>query len=103
VEELIECAGGSPVFPELAGAGLAKNRIVDPLEVVARDPEVIVASWCGKAVKPGRITARPGWDAISAVRQGHVYEIKSAYILQPGPAALTDGVQRLHECIGRAV
>ncbi len=68
-----------------------------------RDPEVIVASWCGKAVKSERITSRPGWDAISAVRNGHVYEIKSVYILQPGPAALTEGVRRLHECIGRAM
>ena len=103
VEELAGIAGGTPIFPELASAGLAKNRIVDPVEVIRRDPEVIVASWCGKAVKPARITSRPGWDAISAVRSGHVYEIKSVYILQPGPAALTEGVRRLHECIGRAV
>jgi iron complex transport system substrate-binding protein len=103
VEELAGIAGGTPIFPELASAGLAKNRIVDPVEVIRRDPEVIVASWCGKAVKPARITSRRGWDAISAVRSGHVYEIKSVYILQPGPAALTEGVRRLHECIGRAV
>jgi iron complex transport system substrate-binding protein len=103
VEELVEIAGGTATFPELRNAGLASNRIVDPTEVVRRDPEVIVASWCGKAVKPARITGRPGWDAISAVRHGHVYEIKSVYILQPGPAALTEGVRRLHECVGRAV
>lgn len=103
VEELGEIAGGTPTFPELRSAGLAKDRIVHPAEVARRDPEVIVASWCGKAVKPARITGRPGWDAISAVRHGHVYEIKSAYILQPGPAALTEGVRRLHECIKRAI
>jgi iron complex transport system substrate-binding protein len=103
VEELIEIAGGEPIFPELRHARLAKDRIVQPEEVVRRAPDVIVASWCGKAVKPGRIIARPGWDAISAVRHGHVYEIKSVYILQPGPAALTDGVRQLHECIGRAL
>ena len=103
VEELSIIAGGTPIFPELGNAALAKNRIVDSSEVLRRDPEVIVASWCGKAVKPARITSRPGWDAIAAVRHGHVYEIKSVYILQPGPAALTEGVRQLHECIGRAV
>ena len=72
-------------------------------EVVRRDPEVIVASWCGKRVKPEAIAARPGWDAISAVAAGHVYEIKSALILQPGPAALTDGVRELHDVIRRAM
>lgn len=103
VEELAEIAGGTPTFPELRGASLAKNRIVDPAEVLRRDPDVIVASWCGKAVKTARITGRPGWEAVSAVRRGHVYEIKSAYILQPGPAALTEGVRRLHACIERAL
>jgi iron complex transport system substrate-binding protein len=101
VEELAAIAGGTPIFPELGTAGLAKDRIVEPSEVVRRDPEVIVASWCGKAVKPARITSRPGWGAISAVRHGHVYEIKSVYILQPGPAALTEGVRHLHACIGK--
>ena len=103
VEELVEIAGGAPIFPELSGAALAKDRIVDPAEVIRRDPEVIVASWCGKAVKTARIVNRAGWDAVSAVRHGHVYEIKSVYILQPGPASLTEGVRRLHEFIGRAV
>jgi iron complex transport system substrate-binding protein len=103
VEELAAIAGGTPIFPELSTAALAKDRIVDPAEVVRRDPEVIVASWCGKAVKPARITSRSGWDAISAVRNAHVYEIKSVYILQPGPAALTEGVRQLHACIARAV
>src|SRR5438128_268568 len=77
VEELLEIAGGAPLFPELANAGLAKNRIVDPLEVARRDPQVIFASWCGKKVKPATIRSRPGWDATSAVRDDRIYEIKS--------------------------
>jgi iron complex transport system substrate-binding protein len=96
VEELVAIAGGTPIFPELANAGLAKDRIVDPLEVVRRDPQVIFASWCGKKVKPAAIRSRPGWDAISAVRDDRIFEIKSTYILQPGPASLTDGVQQIH-------
>ena len=72
-----------------------------PDEVAARDPEVIIASWCGKAMKKRTIVERPGWDRVSAVRADHIYEIKSTYILQPGPAALTDGVAQLHECIAR--
>ena len=103
VEELVEIAGGTPIFPELRHAGLAKDRIVTSEEVVRRDPEVIVASWCGKRARPEAIVARPGWDAISAVAAGHIYEIKSALILQPGPAALTDGVRELHDVIRRAV
>ena len=102
VEELIEIAGGDPLFPELRGKGLAKDRIVQPDEVVARDPELIVASWCGKAMKKKTIVERPGWDRTSAVRRDHVYEIKSTYILQPGPASLTDGVAQLHQHITRA-
>jgi iron complex transport system substrate-binding protein len=102
VEELVELAGGTPVFPELRHA-LAKDRIVTGDEVVRRDPEVIVASWCGKRVRPEAIVSRPGWKGISAVASGHVYEIKSALILQPGPAALTDGVKELRDAIRRAV
>jgi len=102
VEELVEIAGGTPVFPELRGASLARDRTVAADEVARRNPEVIVASWCGKPVRTSRIATRPGWDAIAAVRHGHVYEIKSALILQPGPAALTDGVRELHACITRA-
>ena len=102
VDELIEIAGGEPLFPLLRAASLARDRIVAPDEVRAGDPEVIVASWCGKPVKKRTIAARPGWSAISAVRDGHIYEIKSSAILQPGPAALTDGVARLHECIAKA-
>jgi iron complex transport system substrate-binding protein len=96
VEELVEIAGGAPIFPELAHAGLAKDRIVDPAEVARRDPQVIFASWCGKKMKKATIQNRPGWDRVSAVREDRIYEIKSTYILQPGPASLTDGVQQIH-------
>jgi iron complex transport system substrate-binding protein len=102
VDELIEIAGGDPIFPELRDQPLAKGRIVDPAAVAARDPEVIVASWCGKAVRRKTIEARPGWSAVSAVRDGHIYEIKSTYILQPGPASLTEGVRQLHEIVAKA-
>jgi iron complex transport system substrate-binding protein len=97
VEELIEIAGGIPIFPELSTAGLAKNRIVDPIEVVRRDPEIIFASWCGKRMKKSTIVNRPGWTETTAVRNDRIFEIKSTYILQPGPACLTDGVRQLHE------
>lgn len=101
VEELVAIAGGSPVFPELATAGLAKERIVMSDEVVRRNPDVIVASWCGKPVRREQIANRPGWDRIAAIRQGHVYEIKSTTILQPGPASLTDGLRQLHSILRR--
>lgn len=101
VEELVEIAGGTPIFPELANAGLAKDRIVDPAEVARRDPQVIFASWCGKKMKKSTIQNRPGWDRVRAVRDDRIYEIKSTYILQPGPACLTDGVRQLHEILGR--
>jgi iron complex transport system substrate-binding protein len=103
VEELIEIAGGAPIFPELRHAKLGKERIVQPAAVAERDPEVIIASWCGRAMKKQTIVDRPGWSTVSAVRNGHIYEIKSTYILQPGPASLTDGVRQLHEHIARAV
>jgi iron complex transport system substrate-binding protein len=103
VDELIEIAGGDPVFPALRAQPLAKHRIVEAAAVAARDPEVIIASWCGKAMRKRTIVERPGWDRVSAVRRDHVYEIKSTYILQPGPASLTEGVRRLHACIARAV
>ena len=99
VEELVTIAGGSPLFPELAHAGLAKDRIVDPQEVARRDPEVVFASWCGKKVKKATIRSRPGWDGTSAVRDDRIFEIKSTYILQPGPASLTDGVQQMHDIL----
>ena len=96
VEELVEIAGGNPIFPELARCGLAKDRIVDPAEVARRDPEVIFASWCGKKMRKATIQSRPGWDGVAAVRDDRIFEIKSTFILQPGPAALTDGVRQLH-------
>jgi iron complex transport system substrate-binding protein len=103
VEELIEIAGGEPLYPELRPQKVAKDRILDPSEVAARDPEVIIASWCGRAVKKSLIRQRPGWSDVTAVRHGHVYEIKSTYILQPGPASLTEGVRQLHYLIALSV
>jgi len=97
VEELVEIAGGAPIFAELSEARLAKDRIVDPAEVARRDPEMIFASWCGKKMRKSTIQERPGWDRVSAVRADRIFEIKSTYILQPGPASLTDGVRQLHE------
>jgi iron complex transport system substrate-binding protein len=95
VDELVEIAGGDPIFPELRDRRLGKDRIVDPAAVVERNPDVIVASWCGKAMKKRTIVERPGWSAINAVRDDRIYEIKSSYILQPGPASLTEGLRRL--------
>jgi len=102
-EELVRVAGGEPIFPELAQSSLAKDRIVSSDQVIARAPDIIIGSWCGKPVRPARIAARPGWDAVPAVRNGDIYEVKSTYILQPGPAALTEGVRQLHDVIRRVV
>ncbi|HUE88694.1 MAG TPA: cobalamin-binding protein [Vicinamibacterales bacterium] len=99
VEELIEIAGGQPVFPELRRARLATNRIVTSEQVIAAAPDVIIGSWCGKPVRKERIAARPGWDQVPAVRDGHIYEVKSTYILQPGPASLTEGVAQIHRIL----
>jgi len=99
VDELVEIAGGESLFPDLRDQPLAKNRIVTPEAVAGRDPEIIVASWCGKAMRKQTIVSRPGWDQVSAVREDRIYEIKSTYILQPGPASLTEGVTQLHACI----
>jgi iron complex transport system substrate-binding protein len=101
VEELIEIAGGQPIFPELGEAKLGRDRIVSADDVIRRDPEVIIGSWCGKPVRTARIAGRPGWRDVAAVRSGHIYEIKSAYILQPGPAALTEGLRQLHTILTR--
>jgi iron complex transport system substrate-binding protein len=103
VEELIEIAGGQPVFPALRHARLAKDRIVTSEQVTAAAPDVIIGSWCGKPVRKEKIAARPGWQAIPAVRDGHIYEVKSTFILQPGPASLTDGVQQVHAILDRVV
>ena len=101
VDELIEIVGGTPTFPELRQARLGKDRIVDPAEVIQRHPDVIVGSWCGKPVRKEKIAARAGWDQITAVRNGDIYEIKSAFILQPGPAALTEGMRQLQAIVTR--
>jgi iron complex transport system substrate-binding protein len=103
VEELIEIAGGEPIFPELRSRGKAQDRVVDPAEVARRDPEVILASWCGKKVRKETICSRPGWDAVSAVRRSHVYEIDSTIVLQPGPAALTEGVRAIHALLAKTL
>ena len=100
VGELIELAGGIDVFPELKGNS-AKERVVSASEVLRRNPELIVASWCGKKVNKQAILSRPGWEAMAAVRQQHVYEIKSADILQPGPAVL-EGLRQLQALVSRA-
>lgn len=95
VSELIEIAGGREAFPEQARQPAAKDRIVTSQLVIAAKPDVILASWCGKKVRSERIAARPGWDAIPAVRDNRITEIKSPLILQPGPAALTDGLDAI--------
>lgn len=101
VAELIEIAGGELAFPELRNRCKAHDRLVDPAAVLSRDPEVILASWCGMQVKPNLIYSRPGWSNISAVRNNHIYEVPSITILQPGPASLTDGVQFIHAILAR--
>jgi len=99
VSELIEAAGGVDIFPELASGRAAKDRIVAPADVVARTPDIIVGSWCGKKFRPEKVAARPGFDTVPAVRAGALYEIKSSLILQPGPAALTDGLDAIRRII----
>jgi iron complex transport system substrate-binding protein len=100
VSELIGIAGGDDVFPELATQSLGRDRIVaDPLEVVRRAPDIVFGSWCGKKFNPRAVAARPGWLDVPAVRDGELHEVKSSIILQPGPAALTDGVRELHRVI----
>ena len=101
VEELVGIAGADPIFPELRDCGLAKDRIVDPSEAARRDPEVIFASWCGKKMKKATIENRPGWDRVAAVRDDCIFEIKSTYILQPGPASVTEGVRQIHDTLAR--
>jgi iron complex transport system substrate-binding protein len=91
--ELVRIAGGDDIFPERAACGLAKDRILsDDSEILARAPEIMFGSWCGKRFRPEIVAARPGWDTIPAVRERELHEIKSPLILQPGPAALSDGV-----------
>ncbi|HJV92872.1 MAG TPA: ABC transporter substrate-binding protein, partial [Azonexus sp.] len=96
VSELIEIAGGEHVFADRAAKPLARDRILaDPREVVRRDPEIIIGSWCGKHFRPEHITARAGWAEVSAVQSGRLHEIKSAIILTPGPVAISEGLPQL--------
>ena len=95
VSELVEAAGGVETFPALALRKNAKDRIVSGEDVIAAKPDIIVGSWCGKKFVPAKVAARPGFDALPAVRDGFLREIKSTLILQPGPAALTDGLDAL--------
>jgi iron complex transport system substrate-binding protein len=99
VSELVAIAGGEDVLPELSVSQGAAGRIHDGTKVIERKPDVILGSWCGKKFRPEKVAARPGWDAVPAVRNGELHEIKSAEILQPGPAALTDGVRRIHQIL----
>ena len=97
VKELIGIAGGDDCFPELALESLGKNRIIaDGAEIVRRNPDIILGSWCGKKFRPENVAAREGWAEVNAVRHKQLFEIKSPDILQPGPAALTDGVRKMH-------
>jgi iron complex transport system substrate-binding protein len=96
VDELLEIAGGEPIFPRLREQPAAGGRIVEPAAVLAAGPEVVIASWCGRKVNPEQIRGREGWSRIP-----HVYEVKSTYILQPGPASLTEGVRQLHAILAR--
>jgi iron complex transport system substrate-binding protein len=103
VSELIDVAGGENCFPELAAnAGAAQRIVADPQDVVRRAPDLIIGSWCGKKFRPEKVAARAGWSHIPAVVNGRVHEVKSAEILQPGPAALTDGLRSLQRLIGDA-
>jgi len=102
VGEVIEAAGGDNCFADLAAMPLGRDRIIaDPAEVVRRAPDLIFGSWCGKKFRAATVAARPGWETIPAVRDGELHEIKSSIILQPGPAALTDGLAEIHAHIAR--
>lgn len=101
VSELIGIAGGEDIFPALAGEAAAKDRIVSDAQVIAARPDIIVASWCGKKVRPEKIAAREGWADLPAVRAGRIASVPSPIILQPGPAALTEGLEALRRIIGQ--
>ncbi|HEY9724406.1 MAG TPA: cobalamin-binding protein [Oscillatoriaceae cyanobacterium] len=101
VSELVEAAGGIDIFADRRSGSLAKERFVEPEEVIARAPDLIIGSWCGKRFRADKLVARPGFDRIPAVRNGDVYEIKSPLILQPGPAALTDGLEAIAGLVER--
>jgi iron complex transport system substrate-binding protein len=100
VSELIGIAGGDDCFPELAAKAMGKDRIIaDGGEIVRRNPDIILGSWCGRKFKPDHVRARAGWENVNAVKNDQLFEIKSAEILQPGPAALTDGVEQIHQLV----
>ena len=96
VDELVEIAGGESMFPELREKALAKDRILDPMIVAKKNPEIVIGSWCGVRFNPDFVRDRDSWSEVEAVKNGNLYEVKSSYILQPGPAALTEGVRQLH-------
>ena len=100
VSELVGIAGGDDCFPELATQAMGKDRIIaDGADIVRRNPDIIIGSWCGKKFRAEKVAARPGWQDVSAVKNGQLFEIKSADILQPGPAALSDGIKQLHRIV----
>ena len=100
VSELVSIAGGDDCFPELARMPMGKDRIIaDGQSIVERSPDIIIGSWCGKKFRAEKVAMRPGWQDVPAVRNHQLFEIKSADILQPGPAALTDGVAQLHRIV----
>lgn len=100
VSELVGIAGGDDCFPELAAQPLGKDRILaSDDEIIRRNPDIVIGSWCGKKFRPEKVAARPGWQEVNAVKSGQLFEVKSADILQPGPAALTDGVEQLHRIV----
>ena len=102
VPQLTGIAGGDDCFPELALQAMGRDRIIaDSAEIARRNPDIIIGSWCGKKFRPEKVAARAGWQDVNAVRNGQLFEIKSADILQPGPAALTDGVEQLHNIVMR--
>lgn len=104
VSELIEAAGGGDCFAEESQRPAARDRIIgDPADVIRRAPDIIVGSWCGKKFRPEQVRARPGWDAVPAVRDNQLYEIKSADILSPGPGAITEGLAQLERIVMRWV
>lgn len=104
VSELIGVAGGEDVFAELGRMRMGRDRVIaDPLEPARRAPDLVIGSWCGKKFRPERVAARPGWQDVPAVRDGRLHEIKSCDILQPGPAALTDGLEQLHRLCAEAI
>jgi iron complex transport system substrate-binding protein len=103
VSELIEVAGGSDIFADRASKKSASDRIVTNEEIIRREPDIIIGSWCGKKFRPEKVANRPGFDRTPAIQRGAIYEIKSPLILQPGPAALTEGLAALQDIIEKSI